>query len=120
MIDFSHLPIDALEPDWTSLLALLRSCQLVPVAIRGANAAWIESAQALGLVEAPVDAPRVRPAMAVPVLTEIVSPQEVKQVAPETVHESVPQTSNQGVPVVHLQRTDAPKPGLFKRLFGGK
>ncbi len=46
---------------------MLRSCRLVPVAVRGANADWLASALAVGLVEAPVDLPRPRAALAVPV-----------------------------------------------------
>ncbi len=88
MIDFSHLPINTQEPDWTDLLALLRSCGMVPVALRGASAAWTEAALALGLVETPAAVPRGRPSVALPVLTQVVLPEELKPVAPELAHES--------------------------------
>ena len=86
VIDFSHLPIDTPAPDWAPLLALLRSCHLAPVAVRGANAAWIGAARTSGLVEAPAEVLRVRPAVALPVLTETVLPQEMKQVVHGVVH----------------------------------
>jgi septum site-determining protein MinC len=66
VIDFSHLPADTPLQDLKPLLLVLRSCRLVPVAVRGASAAWMASALAVGLVEAPLDVPRARPA-AVPV-----------------------------------------------------
>jgi septum site-determining protein MinC len=52
------------------------------VAVRGANAAWVESARTFGLVEASIDAPRLSPVAAattVPTLTEIVAPEVVIQ-----------------------------------------
>jgi septum site-determining protein MinC len=52
------------------------------VAVRGANAVWVESAHTFGLVEASIDAPRLGPAAAattVPTLTEIVAPEVVIQ-----------------------------------------
>jgi septum site-determining protein MinC len=67
VIDFSHLPADTPLQDLKPLLVMLRSCRLVPVAVRGANADWLASALAVGLVEAPVDLPRPRAALAVPV-----------------------------------------------------
>jgi septum site-determining protein MinC len=67
VIDFSHLPADTPLQDLKPLLVMLRSCRLVPVAVRGTNADWLASALAVGLVEAPVDLPRPRAALAVPV-----------------------------------------------------
>ena len=58
VIDFSHLPPDTPLQDLKPLLRVLRSCRLVPMAMRGASAAWMQAALALGLVEAPVDASR--------------------------------------------------------------
>lgn len=66
VIDFSQLAADLPVQDLAPLLTVLRSCRLVPVAVRGANAAWMESARAFGLAEAPPDAPRVRPVVATP------------------------------------------------------
>jgi septum site-determining protein MinC len=70
VIDFSHLASDTPLQDLKPLLVVLRSCRLVPVAVRGASAAWMESALAVGLVEAPVDLPRVRHVEAAPVAAE--------------------------------------------------
>lgn len=62
MLDFSLLGGDAPVQDLAPLLAVLRSCRLAPVALRGASAAWVEAARSLGLVEALAHAPRLRPA----------------------------------------------------------
>jgi len=80
VLDFSHVPADAAQPDWKPLLTALRTCRLVAVAVRGANPQWLESAKALGLVEAPADAPRARAA---------VHATETVEVVKEVVHEVV-------------------------------
>jgi len=72
LIDFSHLPADTPFQDLVPLLKVLRSCQLVPVAIRGAGPHWMASALAVGLVEAPLEVHRVRPSVELPVVTEVV------------------------------------------------
>lgn len=69
VIDFSLLPLDLPVQDMLPLIAALRNCRLMPVAVRGANAAWMEVAHALDLALAPADAPRARPAVAEPVVT---------------------------------------------------
>lgn len=60
LIDFSQLDPDLPLQPLDRLLAVLRSCRLMPVAVRGANAAWAEAAQALGLAVASPDIPRAR------------------------------------------------------------
>lgn len=70
VIDFSYLAPDTPVQSLAPLLAVLRSCQLVPVAVRGASAAWVAAARAEGLVEAPVEVARARSAL--PVLTETI------------------------------------------------
>lgn len=80
ILDFSNLDANLPVQDLAPLLKLLKACRLVPVAVRGANAAWIESARTFGLVEAPLDMPRLSPvtaatAAAVPTLTEIAAPE---------------------------------------------
>jgi septum site-determining protein MinC len=70
VIDFSQLAADAPLQDLKPLLRALRACRLVPVAARGANAAWMASSLKLGLVEAPVDIPRVRAVIAPSVAPE--------------------------------------------------
>lgn len=81
ILDFSNLDADLPVQDFAPLLKVLKACRLVPVAVRGANAAWVESAQAFGLVEASTDAPRLSPVAAatVPTLTEIAAPEVVIQ-----------------------------------------
>jgi septum site-determining protein MinC len=82
ILDFSHLDAKLQMQDFSPLLKVLKACRLVPVAVRGANAAWIESAHAFGLVEASIDAPRLSPVAAattVPTLTEVVTPEVVIQ-----------------------------------------
>lgn len=80
VIDFSHLPADTPLQDLKPLLLMLRTCRLVPVAVRGASAEWLAAALAIGLVEAPVDLPRVRVANTV---TEI----QVQEVVREVIRE---------------------------------
>jgi len=72
VIDFSHLPADMPLQDIVPLLKVLRSCNLVPVAVRSANPAWMAAALAVGLVEAPVEVHRPRPHVEQPVVTEVV------------------------------------------------
>ncbi|MBA3060019.1 MAG: septum site-determining protein MinC [Gammaproteobacteria bacterium] len=61
VLDFSPLPTDSPVQDLKPLLQTLRACCLVAVAVRGASAVWMQAALAVGLVEAPLDLPRVRP-----------------------------------------------------------
>jgi len=72
------LPPDTPIQDLVPLLKVLRNCNLVPVAVRGANAQWMSAALAVGLVEAPVDLPRPKPAE---------SSAPVKEVTKEVVRE---------------------------------
>lgn len=60
VLDFSLLPTDSPVQDLKPLLQTLRACCLVAVAARGASAVWMQAALAVGLVEAPLDLPRVR------------------------------------------------------------
>ena len=66
VLDFSPLPTDSPVQDLKALLQTLRTCRLVAVAARGASAGWMQAALAVGLVEAPLDLPRVRPAQPEP------------------------------------------------------
>lgn len=82
ILDFSNLDANLPLQDFAPLLKVLKACRLVPVAVRGANVAWTESARTFGLVEAPMDTPRPSPVVAptaVPTLTEIVAPEVVIQ-----------------------------------------
>ena len=72
VIDFSHLAADMPLQDIVPLLKVLRSCNLVPVAVRSANPEWMAAALAVGLVEAPIEVHRVRPQVELPVVTEVV------------------------------------------------
>lgn len=71
VIDFSHLPPDTPVQDLVPLLVTLRSCRLVALAARGASAAWMQSARALGLVEASPEPLRTRPTVTQTVVPEI-------------------------------------------------
>ncbi len=89
ILDFSNLDANLPVQDFAPLLKVLKACRLVPVAVRGANAAWIEAARACGLVEAQMDTPRSSPATAaatVPTLTEIAAPEVVIQEVPQKVN----------------------------------
>ena len=78
VLDFSQLPADTPVQDLAPLLAMVRACRLLPVAVRGGSAAWLESASALGLVQAPNDVQRGRraavaaPVVSAPVLQQVV------------------------------------------------
>lgn len=65
VIDFSQLDAHTPLQDLVPLLKVLRICNLVPVAVRGANAHWLDAALAVGLVESPLDAHRPKPVAAV-------------------------------------------------------
>jgi septum site-determining protein MinC len=91
VIDFSHLPSELPMQDIVPLLKVLRSCNLVPVAVRGANPEWMAAALAVGLVEAPVDVHRPRAPAEPPV---------VQQVITETVREIVREVSGPGTMVI--------------------
>lgn len=82
VIDFSQL--DPQEPvfDLVPLLKVLRTCGLVPVAVRGASAEVMAAALAVGLVEAPLDIHRSRPAVTEP-------PPSTVETVHEVVHEVV-------------------------------
>ena len=80
VIDFSHLSADTPVQNLKPLLVALRACRLVPVAVRGANEAWMKSALALGLVEAPQDFKRAQPAVAPTVIQEVVVREIVREV----------------------------------------
>ena len=87
LIDCSQLRPDMPAPDLAPLLAVLRTCRLVPLALRGGNAAWLASARAMGLVEAPLDTPRATPRATPrvrPVATEIQEQEGVREPAPKT------------------------------------
>lgn len=80
VLDFSQLTADTPQQDLVPLLKVLRSCNLVPVAIRGASPQWLAAARAVGLVEAPPEVHRARPAVELPVVTEVVY-ETVREVA---------------------------------------
>ena len=79
VIDFSHLDTEEPLQDMVPLLKTLRTCNLVPVAVRGASEQWMNAALALGLVEAAPEVHRSR--------TAAVEPVEPKPVVHETVRE---------------------------------
>jgi septum site-determining protein MinC len=97
VIDFSHL--DSQEPlqDMVPLLKALRSCNLVPVAVRGASPAWMQAALAVGLVEAPLEIHRARP-VAEPLKTQAVVLETVREVpTPSTMVIDKPLRSGQKI-----------------------
>ena len=52
VVDFSALPTETPVDDIVPLLKTLRQCNLMPVAMRGASAAWMQAALDLGLCKA--------------------------------------------------------------------
>lgn len=98
VLDFSQLPADLPLQDLARLLAVLRSCRLVPVALRGANAAWLEAGRALGLVAAPAATARARPVVKPALATPAVVQEVAREVAgPPTLVIDKPLRSGQKV-----------------------
>jgi septum site-determining protein MinC len=83
VLDCSHLAPGTPVPDLTPLLDALRACQLVPVAVRGASAAWLEAARTFGLAEAPLEVSRARSAALPEPTPQIDLPQEIREVVHE-------------------------------------
>jgi septum site-determining protein MinC len=78
LIDVSAWPTPALLPDLAPLVAVLKVCRLVPVAIRGAHESWLAMTDSLGLAQAEPDVARQTPDMTAsePVLSvELAQPQ---------------------------------------------
>lgn len=109
ILDFSNLEANLPLQDLAPLLKVLKSCRLEPVAVRGANASWVESARTFNLVEAPVDMPRLAtPVTTVtpvaPTATNTAAATEATEAAPETAR---PETSS---PEVFTQEPAAQQP----------
>lgn len=93
VIDFSHLDINTPLFDLIPLLKVLRSCSLVPVAVRGASSQAMAAALSVGLVEAPPDVHRPRQVAEVP-------EQVVQEVVHEVIHEVVREVPGPGTMVI--------------------
>jgi septum site-determining protein MinC len=91
VIDFSHLDAETPVFDLVPLLKVLRSCSLVPVAVRGASVEAMAAALAVGLVEAPPEVYKHR---------EAVPQTEVQETIREVVHEVVREVPGPGTMVV--------------------
>ncbi len=76
VIDFSHLDITTEVSDIVPLLKVLRSCSLVPVAVRGASPEWMAYALTVGLVQAPQEVYRTKSVVADTPNVQV-APQEV-------------------------------------------
>lgn len=61
VLDFSALPADTPVEDLVPVLKTLRLCSLMPVAMRGANQAWMQAAQDMGLCQAEPEIRRPTP-----------------------------------------------------------
>ena len=62
VLDFSHFPLESAVQNIVPLLTTLRTCRLVPIAVRGASPEWMAKCRSLGLVETSLEVPRARPA----------------------------------------------------------
>lgn len=82
VIDFSHLQPDTPLQDMVPLLKVLRTCNLVPVAVRGASPEWMAAGLAVGLVEAAAEVHRVRAAPEAEITREVVT-EVVREVVKE-------------------------------------
>lgn len=76
VIDFSQLGSETPLQDIVPLLKTLRTCNLVPVAVRGASPLWVNAALEVGLVEAPQEVRRTAPVA--PPATKKPADQDVK------------------------------------------
>jgi septum site-determining protein MinC len=85
VIDVSHMDSPVKGGDLATLIPVLRSCNLLPVAVRGADTKLLEEAEILGLVEAPPDITRPR---AMPAEKSPMEPHVVKEVIREVVRET--------------------------------
>lgn len=83
VVDFSHLDTSSPATDLVPLLKILRTCNLVPVAIRGASAHWTASALEIGLVEASAEVHRPRSAAQATTPTEPVIREVVQEIIRE-------------------------------------
>jgi septum site-determining protein MinC len=86
VIDFSHLDAQLEISDIVPLLKVLRSCSLVPVAVRGASPMWMTYALTVGLVEAPQEIYRTKTVAEVPSASVVVQ-EVIKEVVREVVRE---------------------------------
>lgn len=91
VLDFSHLDADTPVFDLVPLLKVLRSCSLVPVAVRGASVDAMAAALAVGLVEAPPEVYKHR---------EAEPHSNVQEIVREVVHEVVREIPGPGTMVV--------------------
>jgi septum site-determining protein MinC len=84
LIDVSAWPTPAPVPDLAPLLAMLKVCQLVPVAIRGADESWLAMTDRLGLAQADPDVVRQlsEPVVSVPVVSAEPAPTKPTERAP--------------------------------------
>ena len=72
VIDFSQLDAATPVSDLVPLLKVLRVCNLVPVAMRGASSAWMAAGLEVGLVEAPLEVHHHHHPVDVPVVNQVV------------------------------------------------
>jgi septum site-determining protein MinC len=91
VVDFSHLDADTPVFDLVPLLKVLRSCSLVPVAVRGARVEVMAAALAVGLVEATPEVYKHREAQ---------PHNDVQETIREVVHEVVREVPGPGTMVV--------------------
>ncbi|MEY4266277.1 MAG: hypothetical protein RIS90_812 [Pseudomonadota bacterium] len=85
LIDVSAWPSPASPPELEPLLAVLKACRLVPVAIRGADESWLAMTDSLGLAQAEPDVVRPTPELvaSVPLVSaEPVQPKVAQRAAP--------------------------------------
>ena len=99
VLDFSHLDPQTPVCDLVPLLRVLRSCSLVPVAVRAASPETMAAALAVGLVEAAPEVYRQRPAV-VDAMPQEAAPALVSEGIREVVHEVVREVPGPGTMVV--------------------
>jgi septum site-determining protein MinC len=87
VLDFSHFPPEAPVQNIVPLLTTLRTCRLVPIAVRGAVPDWMAACRDLGLVETAIEAHKARPP------SSHVVPEQTPDVASQATHAMPPTTT---------------------------
>jgi septum site-determining protein MinC len=80
VLDFSFLDADVPGQDLGPLLAILKTCNLIPVAYRSNHATWAEAAANAGLVRAEPEVQRTKPATVVPEPTQTLIQEVIREI----------------------------------------
>ncbi|WP_296510895.1 septum site-determining protein MinC [Rhodoferax sp.] len=98
VIDFSQVPESEAPQELGPFVQFLKTCRLVPVAVRGGHPAWKDFGLKAGLVEAEQDVQLAKPAMKQPAVRETVIQEVVREIpGPATMVVDKPLRSGQKI-----------------------